>query len=207
MPLINETEAVTRLQAHLPALRDIVVGGWNDYRQEYSDKQRTIHTATTRAGIVHDHQIERASRYCQIAADARLDDLTRLKLLVLDGVFAIRFKKLDDDMRSANLPTQQITDFRAQEQLPGLPETHNLEAGYVLPKIGAEVSDAYLVCPNGPKTYWVTALTGAAANQKVFELHELQREQERQDTETVGVVVRAKKSNIILPFRREGDES
>jgi len=205
MPLIEESEAIARLQAHLPAVRDIVVGGWNDYITGYPDEKRVIHTPTTRANIIHDHQVERASRYCQLAHGARLEDLSRMKVLVLEDAFAIRFKKLDDVMRSANQPTLQVADFRAQAQLPGLPETYNLEAGYVLRQFDEGIAGTYLVCPNGPQFYWAAELTDGAGNQTVFSIRDPKRPDGGSE-EATGVVVRPKQSGIIVPLRRGGDE-
>lgn len=45
----------------------------------------------------------------------------------------MRFKKLDDDFRSSNIPTQQSLDFVRQESdLPGIKSMTNLQAGYSL---------------------------------------------------------------------------
>lgn len=208
VPLIDQTEAIVRLKRHLPALREIVVGGWNDYLTGYSEAQRVVHTSTTRANIVHDHQIDRASRYCQSADGARLADLSRMKVVVLEdagAVFAIRIKKFNEDMCSVNQPTRQVLDFRAQERLPGLPETYNLEAGYLLRRYDGGIEGAYLVCPNGPQPYWSTALDDGAANQTLFDFRQPKSPDDGNDG-AAEVIVRPKQGGIIVPLRRDGDE-
>jgi len=205
MPLIEQTEAITRLQTHLPALREIVAGGWGDYVTGYSDTARVIHTTTTRANIVHDHQIERASRYCQLSDGARLHDFSRMKVLVLEDIFAIRVKKLTEDMRSANQPTKQVAEFRAQAQLPGLPETYNLEVGYVLHRLDGEIAGVYLVCPNGPNYLWAAELSDGAADQNVVGFRD-PKGPAPSTYDAPGVIVRRKQTGIILPLRRDGDE-
>lgn len=206
MSLITEEQAINFLEPHLGAIWEIVKGGWDDYLSLYSDTVRVTHCSTTRANIVHDHQIARASRYAQAANDVRIFDLSKLKILVIDGQFAIRFKKVDDDLRSANQPTRQVEEFRAQEQLADLPSTYNLEAGYLLNKLETEIQGIYLVCPNRKGHYWASELNGDVATQKIFDLFENQ--QTIPDTaEEEGIPVRRKKDSNIVPLRRENDES
>lgn len=205
MSLISEQEAVNNLYPHISAIREIVVGGWNDYIEKYPEEVRVLHCPTTRAGIVHDHQIHRASIYAQKASGVTLCDLTRLKMLIIDGKFAIRFKKLDNDLRSANLKTKQIREFRSQEQLCGLPQTHNLEAGYLLSELETEIQNVFLVCPNKGGLYWAAKLEEhSKVEQTIFDLFEnFQGMDETDEEEEVGI--RPKEDNVI-PLRNEGKE-
>jgi len=205
MSLISEQEAIRHLQPHISAIRDIIVGGWGDYIAKYPEDVRVLHCPTTRAGIVHDHQIHRASVYAQEASGVPLYDLTRLKMLVIDGRFAIRFKKLDNDLRSANLQTKQVREFRSQEQLCGLPQTHNLEAGYLLSELETEIQDVFLVCPNKSGLYWAAKLEeNYQVKQTVFDLFENFPEMdELEDEDEIGI--RPKEDGTVIPFRREGE--
>lgn len=206
MSLVTEQEAITHLRQHLAGVWGIVKGGWDDYLSMYSEAVRVIHDSTTRANIIHAHQIERASRYAQSVHDVRLADLSKLKVLVIDGKFAIRFKKFDDELRSANHPTRQVVDFRAQEQLAGLPPTYNLEAGYLLNQLETEIHSIYLVCPNRNGNYWAAELCGESATQTIFDLFEKQQVA-IDDTEEANVVIRPRRGGVVKPIRRERDES
>lgn len=206
MSLITEEKAVNFLESHLASIWEIVKGGWDDYLSLYSDTVRVVHDSTTRANIVHAHQIERASRYAQSASNVRLVDLSRMKILVVDGQFAIRFKKLDGDLKSANQPTRQVEEFRAQAQLSDLPPTYNLEAGYLLNELETEILGVYLVCPNRKGHYWAAELREDVATQTIFDLFE-NRQTPQEATEEDGISIRLKKDGTVIPFRREGDES
>lgn len=193
------------LQDHLGPIWQIVRGGWDDYLDLYSDLTRVTHCSTTRAGIVHDHQIRRASEYAQSRSDVRLLDFSKLKVLVVDGQFAIRFKKFDGELKSANQPTRQVQDFRSQEQLGDLPPTYNIEAGYLLDQLETEIQGVYLVCPNRNGNFWTAELNGEVATQRIFDLFEY-RELSVSGEEEVGVALRPKKTGTVIKLRREKDD-
>lgn len=152
MSLVTKAKAVEDLKLFTPQLRDILIGGWLDYIQEYSDEQKMIHCPSTRAGIVHDHQIERASKFAAENGFLLLN-LSGMKVLVI-GQYAIRFKKFSDDLRSYNQPTIQVRSFRGQQSLEGFAETFNLEAGYVLNEVGSAILRTSLVQPSGKGINW-----------------------------------------------------
>lgn len=207
MPLVSEEKTVEFLKPHLGAIRKIVQGGWDDYLNLYDEALRVVHCSTTRAAIVHSHQIERASHYSQVADNVRLFDLSKLKILVIDGQFAIRFKKFDEEKRSANQPTKQVEEFRSQGQLPGLPMTYNLEAGYVLDKLATKIEQIHLVCPNRKGFYWAAELHEDMATQTIFDLYDYRNAPEEEIQEEKSVGIKPKQDGITLPFRRESDES
>ena len=211
MPLIRELEALDGLDAHLFGLRGIVEGGWDDCLSLFQSlpELRVTFTRTTRANVVHDFQIARAAKYAQSTAGVRLEDRSRLKLLVINDTYAIRFKKLDEDKKPSNHLTDQVRDFRGQYQLPGLPPTHNLEMGYVLDKTQSSIDQVCLVCPNGPiSNYWANdLLVGQEAQQGiVLDIFE-QRKSEQLVEEEEEALVRAKRDGVIIPIRREIDEN
>jgi hypothetical protein len=80
-----------------------------------------------------------------------------------------RFKKLDRDKRSHNIPTQQSLLFKAQLDLPGIESslTH-LDVGYVLNELQTGLDGVYITCPYGKGIAWWIDLNdsalGAAGN-------------------------------------------
>ena len=203
MPLISEIEAVALLKDYLQPIHSIVQGGWDDYMNQYDSKARVVHCSTTRASIIHDHQIERASIFTLNGTDAVMIDISSLKILFIDNRFAVRFKKFDRARRSSNQPTQQVVNFRGQAQLSGLPETHNLEAGYILNSLETEINSINLVCPNGPNVYWDIELhDGQAVEQRVqdmFDRPDIVPEEEE------GAIVKGKATAKILTIDTKKD--
>ena len=142
MALISKSKVISDIGLFFPSLRKIVIDGWDDYVNYYSNDQKVIHCPTTRANIVHDHQVQRASIF---AIDNSFDllDIAGMKILLI-GEYAIRFKKLTDNLLSRNQPTNQVKEFKKQISLPGFSETHNLELGYVLNIDRSEISKTCL---------------------------------------------------------------
>lgn len=204
MPLISQSIAARELQGHLEGLRSIIKGGWDDY-MGYENKFRVAHCSVTRASIVHDHQVDRASQYAEISNGVQLIDIAKMKILYIGEKYAVRFKKLSSDKRSSNQPTQQVIDFRQQEQMAGLPETYNFEAGYILNSLETEIESIHLVCPNGPGIYWDIELIEHGIEERVQDIFDHQEITE----ESNGVVItgKAKSKDNIIPIggKKDGD--
>src|SRR5260221_7460441 len=110
--------------------------------------------------MVHDFQVTRASEYAARAPGVRIVESSKLRLIVIADRYASRLKKLDEALMPSKHITDQVRDFRGQRQLPGLPQTCNLELGYVLDRSETEVGQVCLVLPNGPyKNMWAIDLS------------------------------------------------
>ena len=201
MALLERDDAETALAPHVAAIKEIVAGAWSDYQKKYSLEVRAAHTRTTRANIVHCHMIERAAKYAQIATGVRIHETQRMMTMVLDtakGMIAMRFKKLDDDLRSQNQPTGQVDDFRMQMPLSGFEETHNFDAGYTVNEMAQELSGVYVVCLNGSGNYWEIALTDEGIQSIVTDLFD-----HRHFEEGEAEIRRRKDSGEVHPFKRD----
>ncbi len=207
MALVSESEAREILGARINDLWSIVNGGWEDYEKYYSMKVRLLHCPVTRASIVHDHQVARAAAYAMKAQafGAKIIDLSKLKILLLDDLFAIRFKKLDAKKFSFNQPTHQVINFRSQNSLDGFPVTYNLEAGYVLTKDESGISEVSLVCPNGNKNkpYWDMRLEQTGSKTIFTDIFDDQNEPFDSDDE---VEITPKKSADVIEIKRDKNE-
>jgi len=209
MPLIKEETALKKLQKHLAGFRSIVQGGWDDLLAlfERFPELRTIWSATTKATVVHDFQIGRACLYAESVDGVRVQDSGGMKVMVVDSQFAIRMKKLDDRLLPSNQLTDQVKDFRGQQQLPGFPKTYNLDLGYVLNRAQTTLEQIFLVFPNGPsQNYWESDLlqADAAGQKRVIELFEHLKPQESEE-EDDATTVRPKRDGT-APLKRESDD-
>lgn len=204
MPLIEQVDAIQFLQPHLFGIHGIVSGGWNDYMSCYPDVHRLIHSSITRASIVHDHIIDRASRYLQTQPGVRLHEVKGLKALVIDDQYAIRFKKLDESGISRNQPTKQVQDFREQIPLPGIHTVYNLEAGYVLDKLETGIAKICITCPNGGRNYWEYEIQDTGAT--VSAIRDLFNERPSADELNEPALIVTKHIGHVAPLRRDKDE-
>jgi hypothetical protein len=177
MPLMSLADGQLIVGPHFGELFNIISGSWKEYMTDYSTKQRATHCATTRAGIVHDITVERASRYFSEIDDGDVHNLSGLILFTLrgeDDLVAIRFKKFDRQLTTRNQPTHQVRDFKRQQQIDALGHAYHLEAGYVLSKDELEVQQYCLVCPNDNDVFWDIELTATDSVTKVRDMFEAQ---------------------------------
>lgn len=160
MPGILQLRAAQRLlKRELPLIGGLITGAWQDYLA-YPAGVRMQHSPRSRASCVHDHMVTRARALFEPRPEmATCQDRGGLFLVLLHGRIALRFKKLDEDLRSCNIPTQQSLEFVRQEMdLPGFKRITYLQAGYQLNKTQTEISGAYIACPNGYRNLWVIDL-------------------------------------------------
>ncbi len=72
--------------------------------------------------------------------------------------FLLRYKKLDLDRMSRNVPTHRSRAFRGQMEIEGLPKSVHVEAGYILNATGTSFESVELVCPKPNGINWCIAL-------------------------------------------------
>lgn len=206
MPLLNKDQALSQLAPYFSAFRNAWLLAWSEWKA-LAPEFRINMTPTTRAGIVQNAAVSHAARL--LGRDVRLVDVSKLKVFLFPGNIAIRFKKLDPELASRNVPTQQVLNFRAQMPLPGLHETYNLEAGYVLSQDEQEVSSTYLVCPNGSSQYWSFEVLDTAVESRVVDMFD--KPDPEVDVGTTEFLPKSEpdkeRGSNVLPFRRkQGDD-
>ena len=161
MALIEQQDAILILDKHLPAFYGCIEGAWSDY-MSYPIEKKVVHSARSRASLVHDHIIDRTAKYAARTQEVQIVEKRGLFLFVFDGQIAVRFKKFDEDLKTSNQPSGQVQQFKNQMQLPGVQAAHNLESGYILTADAQALSAVHLVCPSGTGVYWDILLTAQA---------------------------------------------
>jgi len=163
---ISESQARSILSPYFPAIYGAVMYGWNEFNNGIGDWGPDM-TERSRASIVHDLTIRSAIHQLDGVQGIRIEERNRLFLFIFDDLIAIRFKKLDDDKRSRNIPTQVTLGFLAQQEIPGIPSTLHLEAGYVLNRLQTDVEGVFIACPSGDRVRWFWELENPALGQVV----------------------------------------
>jgi hypothetical protein len=167
MALIEKDTALVDLGSHLIPLREAFLAAWADWQALPAEFKVNL-TSTTRANIVHDRAVGHAAKLLDRHVEIR--DLSGLKALIFDDQYAVRLKKLDNDLFSRNQPSDQVKDFRGQISLPGMELSHNLEFGYVLHSNQQEIVGTYLVCPNGSGHYWTMEVGDNAIKAQIIDM-------------------------------------
>jgi hypothetical protein len=203
MALIESGEALSLLGRHLPAFYRCVDGAWTDY-MSYPIEKRIIHSERSRASLVHDHMVDRASQYAAREEGVEIMERSGLHLFVFGGTIAIRFKKFDEDLRTRNQPTEQVKRFKAQYSLIGVPDAHNLESGYILSPDGQSIKAIHLVCPSGTGIYWDVLLTESEQTSVVQDLFGKSLETEEENS---GARVKRREEAKIIQLKKDDDKS
>ena len=168
--VIAKMAAHRLLRRELPHIAELIYGAWHDY-MAYPEEVRLDHTPRTRASAVHDHMVSRARRVFSVSVNAHCMEQGGLFVVMLYGRIALRFKKLDDDLRASNIPTQQSIEFCSQElYLPGIKKVTYLQAGYTLNRTQTGLSGAYVACPDGIGNHWDIPLSIADSAENVVKL-------------------------------------
>lgn len=80
----------------------------------------------------------------------------------------IRFKKLNERMRSSNIPTNQAVLFNHQElqpELPNMPPLANITLGYTFNSTRTSAEAVFLTMPHGDRNIWTWRLQGRSPGQ------------------------------------------
>lgn len=159
MHLVDQAKAFKELEPHVEHLAAMVKGAWSDTKS-LSPEFRLVMTLRTEASAVHDFMLARASSYAAQVEGVRYFKRNLMHGLVINGKYAIRFKKFDEEGISRNQPTAQVAKFRSQIALPGIDAAHHLEVGYITDDLGLNVADIRVTCPSGRGNSWSTSIMG-----------------------------------------------
>lgn len=120
-------------------------------------EERVYHKKRTRANIINDQMVRYAREAFADDPNVRFIERNSHTRLVIADRFEVRLKKLDEHLRSRNVPTQQAMAFLYQLQpvLPGFEPLTNIIVGYRWNLLQTEITGVYIVCPLGDNNEWV----------------------------------------------------
>eukprot|EP01012_Entosiphon_sulcatum_P056712 TRINITY_DN80401_c0_g1_i1.p2 TRINITY_DN80401_c0_g1~~TRINITY_DN80401_c0_g1_i1.p2 ORF type:complete len:220 (-),score=18.15 TRINITY_DN80401_c0_g1_i1:1189-1800(-) len=163
----TEQQAANQLEAFYNEISFCINSGIDDYIK-YDSQRAAIHTNRTKANLIRDYVVHYARLSFQERTDAKIIEKGGLFVILINDKFAIRFKKLNKDKLSSNIPTRQATRFSTNQLILSFPDFQhnitNLDAGYISDTnytFYDGVRDAYLVCRNGNNLYWSLKLDSA----------------------------------------------
>ena len=182
--LISYSQASYALSPYMSELHALILDAWNDSQSLISSNMQAVisTSARTRASQVHDFFVTRAIEFAEGKDGIFFVKKNGMFILVFPSIYgpiAVRFKKLDKDGFSRNIPTQQVLDFKNQMPLKGMEVTHNLEIGYVLTDAQDAISSIVMVCPSGKAIYWMAEITQDGSRENVVNLWEYRGEEEQ----------------------------
>jgi len=158
--ILSREEAETLLLPYKQAISRCIIEGYADY-QQFDGSRAIMHSKTTRASIIADYIFYRIKKELRDSQEISFIKKNRMNAIIVRNRLLIRFKKLDKNKRSGNIPTKQVSSFREQtleiEELKNISITC-VDAGYVLDNLGLSISSTHLVCPKGKLNDWIMTL-------------------------------------------------
>lgn len=177
--MLTQAKAQELLGPYLPAIKEIILAGFNYYHRRYADECHK-HQARSRANLVNDHIVAFANDKLSRMSGVRHLSVFGRKLFQIRDQLVLHFKKLDRRKIASNYPTLFALDFNKQLELPGLPATlPRLIAGFVPSSDWTRIEAVYVTCPNGDKVGWFIDLTAATQQIETIELGKERNEQSR----------------------------
>lgn len=162
----TEKQAESELKPYYDEINQCIKDGINDYLT-YDSHRAVIQTNRTKANLIRDYIVNHAKVTFQNRDNVRLHEKGGLFVVLINDKFAIRFKKLNKDKLSSNVPTGQSLKFSHQYAI-SFPDfeikTVNLDAGYVSDTNYTfidGIKNAFLVCRNGGNIHWSLELSSA----------------------------------------------
>jgi hypothetical protein len=142
------------LAPHETKLFQAIHGAWDDWKA-LGLGGRLLFPGRTRACLVHDFIVQRAiASFTDDPAVRTLRHDETAKFLFA-GKVVLRFKKADDNGLGPNIETEATLDFIDQQQeLPGIPNVHKVEAVYILNKLRTQIERVVVVARNGNVRLW-----------------------------------------------------
>lgn len=165
--LIEQPRAESVLGPHLPRLQACFASAWQSWERFGSvlPELRYVLTPRTRAGFLNDHICQEVKVRFAGCPDTTVEEARGLVLLTLSDPYdhepalAMRFKKLNRELLSSNIPTMQQVDFARQLRLPGFPNVTRLTAGYQLDRFQSAIQDLWVTCAVQSNILWAIPIS------------------------------------------------
>lgn len=154
MTMTDQLAVRTILAKYETILFNAIHSGWENWRVLRLGGH-LLFPARSRACVVYDFIVQHAM--AALADDGAVRVIRRdetVKFIFADTV-ALRFKKANDSGLGSNIQTQATLDFVEQQQeLPGLPNVHKVEAVYVLNRLQTRIEQVLVVARDGDVCLW-----------------------------------------------------
>jgi len=161
--IISKEDAHSHLERYFELIRQPIDLAWADWKSHYSATKHVL-TPTAQANVVWSHMWGHVRETFSNVPHTTVIEENGIHAVAIDCgtvTFLLRYKKLDIDRMSKNVPTLQSRAFRGQMEITGVPSSVHIEAGYILNSTGTSFESVELVCPKPNGINWCIALPEA----------------------------------------------
>jgi hypothetical protein len=154
-PDLDLTANMAVVEPYLPVLSNSVRRAFATYQVGYPASVKAAHDNAAAAKNVHRHVLDEITIATDGLSGVVMVNARGLMVLNIHDRALLRFKKMDEDGRSASYPTVQARNFDRQLPLLGLPPAATrLTFGYEPDLAFSVITRVLLACPHGPRTHW-----------------------------------------------------
>lgn len=186
---MTEEEAKIIVGPHAQAIKGFFKTAMRRYKEEYLTSARADHDASIQAQCINGHIISEASKYAAGFSDSevRLSNVQNLKHLLIGGNVAIRFKKVDCELRPSNNETAQSLAYRCGGHVDGIQAEVHLDAGYRLNEAGDEIASVHLMRWSSPiRTQWHFEILDSEVKSDIIPLFDMPDKDDNELAEVKG---------------------
>jgi hypothetical protein len=153
--MLSEKRAKNILFPYHNVLQRIVTNAWEKWRASSGQFEEPYKRTATVS--IHNHMADEAKREFADCPDAHLVEEHETILVSFGGLIAVCFKKLDEQLRTSNIPTQRQFEFAGQLPLEGIPDCPRVVVGYVPDRLWLEI-EVFVVFSQGNRLIWSYSL-------------------------------------------------
>jgi len=161
MPLPSPESVMEDLREVTPLLGGAIRAALDQFEREHTS-HRHYYTPRTQASVIHDLMAATATRALDTVPDAKCLTVNGGFVIIIGQKYIIKLKKMDRRLRTRNIPTQTVMDFRCQRpmqlHLPHVPKETHLFCGYIPLDAELRHSPLWATCPIGENIRWAWEL-------------------------------------------------
>jgi hypothetical protein len=162
--MLTKAEAQAVMTPYESRIEGAIRAAWRVYR-EYAPDVRLAASPRTQSSHIRDLILIYIRREFDGDPNVKFIKVRGMEVMCIEGKVVVRFKKMDKNKRSSNVPTEQAKAFLGigQGVLEGLPlEATKLQAGYHMNKLRTGYTDIWITCQQGYQVSFFWALEGPA---------------------------------------------
>ena len=150
----SKEEVQTKLQPWYPKFNQVIYDALNAWQRDCINARPHL-SSTSVAATINDYVHEKLTILMQKETGCYCFVDNRAFTVIIDGKFALRPKKVDKNLRSANIKTSRVNAIKEQDySLPGLEsEVFFLTLGYRLSEF-QELQGVFIIMEDSQKAVW-----------------------------------------------------
>lgn len=156
------SELEQALIPYISLLQTAVSFGWDQWQHKYK-ADRGILSRRSRASIVRDHMVYKATELVSQHPELRCITYRGRYFVVISDKVLVQFKKLNGKRLTSNPVTKQSSSIESQIPLAGMPENAiYVQAGYILDVSESDLAEMCVTYQFGRNVLWFLNLSQIA---------------------------------------------